>query len=96
MDIRFCLNLLLLALIFHLSHGATEDPEKQEMNKENSIDCEAVICPHILDPVCGIFGTKLVPFANQCEFDIYNCKLQQKEGKRVRLGNCPDWHVFYK
>lgn len=57
--------------------------------------CAEVICPHFLDPVCGLFETHLVPFANECEFENESCRLR-KHGKMVRLGDCPDWHVFTK
>lgn len=57
--------------------------------------CEEKICPHFLDPVCGIFETKLISFANQCEFENETCKLRKK-GQTVRLGTCPDWHIFAK
>lgn len=55
--------------------------------------CQEVICPHFLDPVCGIFETELISFPNQCEFENETCKLK-KQGRMVRLGSCPDWHVF--
>lgn len=55
--------------------------------------CEDVICPHFLDPVCGLFDTFLIEFPNRCEFEMHGCKMR-KPGKVARLGPCPDWLVF--
>lgn len=60
---------------------------------EQSDLCDKYICPHFLDPVCGVFETQLISFANQCEFDAQNCRLRNL-GKTLREGDCPDWHVF--
>lgn len=81
MDIRTAVILLLVFII------------KPVMNKEEPFSCEDVICPHFLDPVCGLFDTFLIEFPNRCEFEMHGCK-KQKQGKVVRLGPCPDWRVF--
>lgn len=59
----------------------------------NELPCDDVVCPHFLDPVCGIFETKLVSFPNRCEFEAHSCRLKN-QGRTLRLGDCPDWHVF--
>lgn len=55
--------------------------------------CDKYICPHFLNPICGVFETELISFANQCEFDAQNCRLRNL-GKTLREGDCPDWHIF--
>lgn len=87
MDVNKPLALLLLLVVLsvHVLSG-------QAFNLERD-PCETLVCPHFLDPVCGIFEAQLISFPNQCEFEQYICKVQ-KQGRSVRLGECPDWHVF--
>lgn len=76
---------LILAILLSTVNGLAFDLERDP--------CDTLVCPHFLDPVCGVFEAQLISFPNQCEFEQYICKVQ-KQGKTVRLGECPDWHVF--
>lgn len=83
MDVKFA-TLLLLALLSSCcpSEGLISS-------------CEQIICPHLLDPVCGLFDSEFIFFPNHCEFELHSCDTG-KEGKIIRHGKCPDWHVFFK